>query len=77
MILQHKSTVKAAIRKDGHWIGFLSANLAHPAQVTSQWYLGMKVTFTSLEELERAVAEFAYYNCNSELGKWVSFYKKS
>jgi len=74
MLRQHKNTVKATIRKEGYWTGFLVANKVHPAHVNGLWCLGMKVKITSLEELENVIAKYAYYNCNNELGNRVTFY---
>ena len=74
MLRQHKNTVKATIRKEGQWSGFLVANKVHTGHVNGLWCLGMKVKITSLEELENVIAKYAYYNCNNELGNRVTFY---
>ncbi|HCO79989.1 hypothetical protein [Bacillus sp. (in: firmicutes)] len=73
---QHKGTIKSIIKRQGHWTGFLTANKVNPRHINGCWQLGFKVTFTSLEELEKTVDRFAYYNCNGELGNRVSFYEK-
>ncbi|MED4351727.1 hypothetical protein P9265_05185 [Schinkia azotoformans] len=77
MILQNKNTVMAAIMKKGHWTGFLAANFVNPAQITGPWCLGIKVTLTTLDEMENTLAKFTCYNGNGELGKRVSFYEMS
>jgi hypothetical protein len=77
MIRQPKRTVITAIKNNGKWTGFLTANKVSPAHINGPWCLGMKVTFTSLEELEKTVEKFAYYNCHGELGNRVPFYELS
>lgn len=52
MICKPKRTVIEAIKNNGKWTGFLAANKNCPAHINGPWCLGMKVTFTSLEELE-------------------------
>ncbi|HDR8412846.1 TPA: hypothetical protein QC286_000186 [Bacillus cereus] len=73
---QHKNTVKALIAKNGYWTGFLVANKVNPDHVKGCWHLGFSVTVSTIEELDKAINRFSYYNCNSELGNRVSFYKK-
>lgn len=73
---QHKSTVKSLIAKNGYWTGFLVASKVNPANIEGCWNLGFKVTVSTIEDLEKTVERFAYYNCNSELGNRVSFYEK-
>ena len=74
MLRLSKSNVKTTIGKEGYWTGFLVANKMHPAHINGLWCLGMRVTVTSLEELECTIEKFAYYNCNNELGNLVAFY---
>ncbi|MCM3068567.1 hypothetical protein NKR17_20090 [Priestia flexa] len=73
---QHKSTVKSLIAKNGYWTGFLVASKVNPAHIEGCCNLGFKVTVSTIEQLEKTVERFAYYNCNSELGNRVSLYEK-
>ncbi|MFZ3591514.1 hypothetical protein ACOI1C_20370 [Bacillus sp. DJP31] len=73
---QHKNTVKSLITKNEYWTGFLVANKVNPAHIEGYWHLGFRKTVSSIEELDKAINRFAYYNCNREVGNHVSFYKK-
>lgn len=73
---QNKNTVKSLIAKNGYWTGFLVANKVNPVHVKGCWQLGTRVKVSSIEELDKAINRFAYYNCNRELGNRVSFYNK-
>jgi len=73
---QHKNTVKSLISKKGYWKGFLVASKVNPVHIDGGWHLGFIVTLTSLDDLEKTIEQFSYYNCNNELGNRVSFYEK-
>ncbi len=70
----HKNTVKAIIRHDGYWIGYIVASNVNPWHITNGWCLGCKVHVNSIDELNTVMNDFAYYNCNSELGTRVVCY---
>jgi ribosomal protein L5 len=70
----HKATVKAAIRNQGTWTGYIAPNKVSAFHITGGWHIGCKITVTTLEELEDVVDNFSYYNCNSELGQRVRFW---
>ena len=64
-----KNTVKAIIRKDGK----IEVRM-YPCKANIMLVSGYPILITSLDELERIDNEFTYYNCNSEMGYYPSFY---
>lgn len=42
----------------------------------SAWLTGFRICKNNLEnaDFDRLINEFEYYNCNSELGRYTSFY---
>lgn len=76
LVRTHKNTVKAAIRKDGAWSGYLAPSNAAPYHITSGWHVGCHVTVSSVKELNRVSANFAYYNCNNEMGRYVTYWSE-
>ena len=73
---QELKTVKSTITTKGRWSGFLVANKRDTRTNDGCWYLGFKVTLTSLVELEKTVERLTHYNRQSELKNLVSFYAK-
>lgn len=70
----HKNTVKAAIRKNGEWSGYIAPDKVSAFHVNNGWHIGMPVTFYNLDQLETTLNDFSYYNCNYELGYRVRFW---
>ena len=70
----HKNTVKAIIRRDGQWAGYIVASNVAPWHITRGWGLGCRVHVNSIDELNTAMDYYSYYNCNSELGNRVVCY---
>lgn len=67
----HKATVKAMLRKGQKWEGYIAPSNVSYFHIKGGWHLGHRVTVSTVEELERYMREFAFYNCNSELGNRV------
>lgn len=71
-----KATIKALIKKEGK-ANFIICpskcfpNFGHP------FNMACEVTACSVEELEKKINSFVYYNCNNELGNRVHFYIKT
>lgn len=61
----HKNTVKATIRKTGKWKGYICTNKCYP---TGFWNIGYPITVSSIDELNKAMDNYSYYNCNYETG---------
>ena len=76
MLKQTKAQVKAAIRRQGVWRGYLVPCRVAPCHIRAGWCLGAHVTFDSLADLAVQVNAYAYYNCNAELGRYVAFYQE-
>ena len=72
----NKNTVKAQIRRGKSFIGYIAPSNVNSMHISSGWHIGMRVEFTSIEEMEKALSEFSYYNCNSELGMRIRFWVK-
>lgn len=70
-----KTQVKKIIRDTGKWAGYIVPCKVNTFHIVGGWGLGMKVEFTDLEEMEKTLNSFTYYNCNSELGNYVAFYQ--
>lgn len=71
---QHKNTVKSIIRRNGQWTGYIVGCKINPYHVANGWYLGYKVTINSLDELEKVINEWTYYNANDVFGDYPAFY---
>lgn len=72
----HKNTVKKIIRDTGSWSGYIVASNVAEYHIANGWHIGCEVTVNSIDELNKAMAEYAYYNCNYELGYRVACYSK-
>lgn len=70
----HKNTVKAMLRKGKIFKGYIAPCNVNSFHITGGWHIGMDVEFTSIEEMKQTIDNFAYYNCNSELGQRVRFW---
>lgn len=72
-----KSQVKARIKrlKEGEKLD-LTLFPSKCGPFNTVWVKGFEVEVDSLEEFEKIVNSFSYYNCNSELGNRVHFYVK-
>ena len=66
-----KTTVKKLIKDNG---SIEISLIPCKANLNSIWISPIKVTISSLEELERTVNEYSYYNCNNEVGNYPHYY---
>lgn len=71
MIRVNKSTVKKALKlNQGIIVGLLPCKVVEDNQ-----YMSMYITMVfSLEELERLINEYTYYNCNYEVGYYPKYF---
>lgn len=76
MIRIHKSKVKALIRRGETWQGYIAPSNVNAFHINTGWSSGMAVTFASLDEMEKTLANYASYNCNPELGQRVVFWQE-
>lgn len=75
MLNQDKRTVTNVIQSKGYWTGFLMVSMVNSTQCNGLWCCGMRVTITSLEELEEVVKNYSTdKNCNG-LRNQVHFYQ--
>lgn len=51
-------------------IGFLPCK----ANLNSEWIIASWLTIVSVEDFESAINEYTYYNCNSVVGNYPSYY---
>lgn len=70
-----KAQVKSIIKKDGCFDGFMVGCKVNSFHFFSGWNLCYNVKFENVEEVESTVSNWSYYNANSELGKYPSFYQ--
>ena len=73
----HKSTIKAQLRKGKPFTGYIAPNKVNSFHIVGGWHIGMDVTFSTIEEMEKIIANYYYYNCIPELGMRVRFWVKS
>ena len=88
----NKHTVLKQVRTNGTWEGYIAASKVSPFHITGGWHIGMSVLLCSdrqgnpyyvshnaceVAELETALNNFKYYNCDSELGKRVRFWSQA
>lgn len=71
-----KTQVKKAIKEKGHWSGWIAPSNVNSYHIVSGWHLGMRVTFRSLEDLNKTIDEFLSYNSDPELGRRVRYWIK-
>ena len=64
----HKAKVKSKIRKDGYWRGWIVASNVNGWHIDNGWHIGFAIEVKSVDELDKAMKEYAWYNCCSELG---------
>lgn len=66
-----KTEVKRIMKKEGNIrVGLLPCKMS-PNGV---WMSPTWLTISSVEELDKWINEYSYYNCNAETGKRVSYY---
>jgi hypothetical protein len=85
----HKATMKKIARRQGTWTGYISPSNVNEFHIQNGWMLGMPITveyrdgkymvvLNSREmELEDFIVNYAWYNCNSEVGKRVRFWQET
>lgn len=67
----HKATVKKQIRENGRWQGYICTSNVNAYHVNQGWHIGMSVDVNSVDELNKIMKNYAWYNCNGELGQRV------
>jgi hypothetical protein len=70
----NKNTVKKMIRDGKRFKGWIAPSLVNPYHINNGWHIGAYVEYGSIDEMEKSLLSFAYYNCNSELGYRVKFW---
>lgn len=70
----HKNKVIAMLKNGQPFVGYIAPSNVNSYHIDKGFGIGMRVKFTSVEELEKTVRNFAYYNCNAELGHRVRFW---
>lgn len=88
----NKHTVLKTVRTTGSWSGYVAPNKVNGFHVKDGWHIGMHVFITidrngnycyvsdnaqDFQELSDFINNFAYYNCNSELGKTIKFWEEN
>ena len=70
-----KKVTKATIKKELRINGKVKFNMI-PCKVglNSAWIQPVEKEVTSIDELEKAINEFEYYNCNNEVGRYPHYY---
>ena len=48
--------------------------IPHKCRIDNMWIKPFEMTAKTIEEFRKQVNAFEYYNCNSGLGKYVSYY---
>ena len=69
-----KTKVKRIIKKSGEWSGYMVGAKVSLLHIRRGWCIGCPVSFTSLENMEESISEWAYYNACWELGYYPAFY---
>lgn len=67
-----KTQVISLLKKGECEIGFVPCK----ANLNSMWISPMWLTLASVEDFEKAINEYTYYNCNKEVGNYPHFYVK-
>lgn len=68
----NKHTVMKQLRNGKKWSGYLSPSNVNSFHIVGGWHLGYFVEdIETIEQLNERIANFAFYNCNSELGNRV------
>ena len=58
----HKSKVKRHIREHGFWQGWIVGSLVPDSHVNTGWYCGCRVKVHSVEELDKVMQHYLFYN---------------
>lgn len=67
-----KAQVKKVLKNETVEVGFVPCK----ANLNSMWISPMWLTLASVEDFEKAINEYTYYNCNKEVGNYPHFYVK-
>lgn len=72
-----RTQVKAILKKEGSWRGYLAGNKVNPFHINDGWHLGQEVVFHSLDEMEKEAEAMLLSLCvyTPELGNRVAFYE--
>lgn len=67
----NKTIIKSIIKKQGACtVNMLPCKV----RLENMWMSPYEIKLTSLEELEKTINQYAYYNCNNELGYYPAYY---
>lgn len=61
------AAVKKSINQTGQWSGYMVANNVNQSHVNTGWHIGAHLSVKSLEELDKRINEYIYYNGDAEL----------
>lgn len=75
MKILKKQQVKAKIRKQGEWKGYIAGNNVNSFHYFSGWCLACPIEVKSLEELEQNLNSFLFY-LDPELGRYARYIER-
>lgn len=67
-----KAQVKKVLKNETVEVGLVPCK----ANLNSMWISPMWLTLASVEDFEKAINEYTYYNCNNVVGKYPHYYVK-
>lgn len=70
-----KSQVKSMIKKGKSFKGFIVGCNVNQYHFFNGWYLAFTMEWDSLDKMESYVANWEYFNTNSETGNYCHFYR--
>lgn len=72
-----RSQVRAIIRKEGKFDGFMCGNKVNPTHIADGWHLGYRLTVNNLDDFENNVEKFetGLRVYTPELGAYAHFYR--
>jgi len=71
-----KTQVKSLLKKGKAFEGFIVGNKVNPYHFFNGWHLAFNAKFESVEDLEKTVSNWNYYNANNETGMYCHYYCK-
>lgn len=85
----NKHTVLKQAKTEGSWEGYVAPSKVNSYHINDGWHIGMSIRIikdadtnelnmvgaAGISPLDDFLKEFAYYNCNSELGQRVRFWE--
>lgn len=70
-----KSQVKAKIRKNGFWKGYICGCKVAPYHICGGWHIGFPVNWEDIATMEDTLTHWNYYNSCNELGYYPAYYE--